>query len=158
MQTTILGLNDIEDLNYLAEEVLIRLRYEAYRYDENGDEKAFSKTENSPHEERSEAVIEWAEKVKHNHPLSFRGNEELMEIPFTDALEITFDEIKEKYLKDYLPMMRGIMRKDTMLIGLAAGSEISDEYLDNLMALRYKENLKLWTIQWGKDDSGKSVL
>ena len=45
-----------------------------------------------------------------------------------------------------------------MLIGLAAGSEISDEYLDNLMALRYKENLKLWTIQWWKDDSGKSVL
>lgn len=152
MQAKVLGLNDIEDLNYLAEEVLMQLRFEGYRYDENGDEKAFAKSENGSHKERTKEMIEWIEMVEHNHPLSFRGNEELMKIPFTYALEISFDEIKEKYLKDYLPMMRGIMRKDTMLIGYMAGEEISDDYLDNLMALRYKENLKLWTMQWGKDN------
>ncbi len=129
MQAKVLGLNDIEDLNYLAEEVLMQLRFEGYRYDENGDEKAFAKSENGSHKERTKEMIEWIEMLEHNHPLSFRGNEELMKIPFTYALEISFDEIKEKYLKDYLPMMRGIMRKDTMLIGYIAGEEISDDLI-----------------------------
>lgn len=39
MQTRIIGKDDIENLNYLAEEVLMQLRYEGYRYDDEGNDK-----------------------------------------------------------------------------------------------------------------------
>ncbi len=147
-----LGPNDIEDLNFLAEEVLIRLRYDGYQYDDEGNDIYPPSGDDAKREERMKAFMAWVEKMENDHPLEFRGNRELQKITFTEAIEMSFDEIKEKYLKDYLSMMRGIMRKDTMYIGLVADEDISDEYLDNLMAHRYKENLKLWTMQWGIDN------
>ncbi len=147
-----LGLNDIEDLNFLAEEVLINLRFEGYRYDDDGNDLYPPLSDDEKRKERVKAMESWIEKMENNHPLEFRGNRELQKITFTEAIEMSFDEIKEKYLKNYLSMARGIMRKDTMYIGLMADEEVSDEYLDNLMAHRYKENLKLWTMQWGIDN------
>ena len=63
------------------------------------------------------------------------------------------DEIKEKYLKDVLPMMRGILRKDTSAFGdlFVVSDEVPDSYLDDLLALRWRENLKLWAMQWDKE-------
>ncbi len=149
MRAKKLGLNDIEDLNFLTEEVLIKLRYEGYRYDDDGNDIYSYSDDDEVRKERLKALESWMEKMENNHPLEFHGNRELQKITFSEVLEMSFDEIKEKYLKNYLSMARGIMRKDTMYIGLAADEEISDEYLDNLMAHRYKENLKLWTMQWG---------
>lgn len=157
MRTKKLGLNDIEDLNFLAEEVLVGLRYEFYRYDDEGsdlyppvDDEI---TRNEIGEKRLKALMDWEKKKENNHPLEFRNNTELQKITFSEAMELSYDVIKEKYLKDFLPKMRGIMRKDTMLVGFAAGDEISDEYLDNLMAHRYQENLKLWTMRWRMGNS-----
>ena len=158
MRTKKLGLNDIEELNYLAEEVLVRLRYEFYQYDDEGNDLYLligdETNKTQMREKRLKAMETWEkEKVHNNHPLEFRDNTELQKITFSEAMELSYDVIKEKYLKDFLPKMRGIMRKDTMCIGFAAGDEISDEYLDNLLAHRYQENLKLWTMQWGMDNS-----
>lgn len=147
MDSKKIGINDIEDLNYLAEEVVVGLRYDGFNFDEEGKNIYMERPSD---EEALQKITEWYEKK--NNPLEFRTNEELQKLTFSDALEISFDEIKEKYLKDYLPMMRGIMRKDSMMIGLAVDDTVTDEYPDNLLALRYKENLKLWTMQWGNKE------
>ena len=49
--------------------------------------------------------------------------------------------------------MRGILRKDTSAFGdlFVVSDEVPDDYLDDLIALRWRENLKLWTIQWDKE-------
>ncbi len=94
----------------------------------------------------------WKE-LRHNNFLDFRENEELQKISFSEALYMPLETIKEKYLKDVLPKARGIMRKGTMTIlcPYAVSDELPDSFLDDLLALRWRENLKLWTIQWDQD-------
>ena len=153
MQVKIIGKDDIEELNYLAEEVLMQLRFEGYRFDDKGNDR-FPYDENHSHSEaRHEALLAWMDTLKHDHPLEFRDNDRLHEITFGEALEMSFAEIKEKYLKDYLPMMRALMRKDSLCIGYSVSDDVEDDFLDDLMALRWRENLKLWTMQWGHKDS-----
>ena len=40
------------------------------------------------------------------------------------------------------------MRKGTVEYGITVSSEVPDSYLDDPLALRWRENLKLWTMQW----------
>ncbi len=62
---------------------------------------------------------------------------------------MTHQEIIDKFLKPYLNKARNMMRKGSYdFTPLKVSDDISAEYLDNLFALRYKENLKLWTIQF----------
>ncbi len=147
-----IGKDDIEDLNFLAEEVLMRLRFEGYRYDDNGNDMFPYRDREENKDERFAARDIWMDNLGDN-PLEFRNNRKLQEITFDEALEMSFAEIKEKYLKDYLPMMRALMRKDNLCIGYSVSEEVTDDFLDDLMALRWKENLKLWTVQWGHKDS-----
>lgn len=153
MQTRIIGKDDIENLNYLAEEVLMQLRYEGYRYDDEGNDKFPYQEGNENSDTRLAAMQVWMESLKEDHPLEFRDNRKLQGITFGEALEMSFAEIKEKYIKDYLPMMRALMRKDNLCIGYSVSDEVTDDFLDDLMALRWRENLKLWTMQWGHKDS-----
>lgn len=114
----ILTLRDIEELNYLAEEVIVDLKYCNPAY-------------------VGEAYLD------------FRENEELQKLTFQDALGLTLREVKEKYIGAILPIAREICRKDPQVkYGMVVSDEVDDAYLDNLLALRWKENLKLWTIQW----------
>lgn len=77
-----------------------------------------------------------------------------LKISFYDASHLSFKEIKEKYLKEILPMARGIMRKDARLAhGAVVSDEVPDEFLDDILALRWKENSKLWLLAMG--DMGK---
>lgn len=66
-------------------------------------------------------------------------------------------EIKGEYLKDVLPVARGILRKDTSDFGdcFVVSDEVPDSYLDDLLALRWRENLKLWTMQWEREKKEK---
>ncbi len=45
MEYTILTLNDLEDLNFLAEDVLHEIRFNGYRYTEDGEYIQFSPEE-----------------------------------------------------------------------------------------------------------------
>ena len=153
MESIIIGKDDIENLNYLAEEVLMQLRYEGYRYDDDGNDKFPYQEGNENTDARVVAMHTWMDSLKDDHPLEFRDNRKLQGISFGEALEMSYSEIKEKYLKDYLPMMRALMRNDKLCIGYSVSDEVTDDFLDDLMALRWKENLKLWTMQWGHKDS-----
>ncbi len=153
MNTKKIGKDDIENLNFLAEEVLMQLRYEGYRFDNEGNDKFPYQENNDNKEARDAAMRAWVDSLNEDHSLEFRDNRTLQQITFGEALEMPYTEIKENYLKDYLPMMRALMRKDNLCVGYSVSDDVSDDFLDDLMALRWKENLKLWTMQWGHRDS-----
>ncbi len=138
---------DQEELHYIAEEVIVHLRHELYWYDDNG-KRAF---EGLRGEERSAALSQALEKQNQlgdKDYLDFPENERLRQITFSEALKIPLTTIKEKYLKDVLPKARNIMRKRSMVFQYEVSEEIPDSYLDDFLALRWRENLKLWTMQW----------
>lgn len=141
----VLSVWDQESLHNVAEDVIIGLRYTRYRYDNEGNfiRHRFS-------EEELNAAMQTQMKNSTNDYLNFLENEQLHQLRFRDALHMPLEEIKEKYLKDVLPVARGILRKDTSDFGyfFVVSDEVPDSFLDDLLALRWKENLKLWTIQW----------
>jgi hypothetical protein len=148
MEVKSLGFHDIDDLNYLAEEVLLELRHNVYLYDEEGNGLRFLITS----EERFSKLKEFQGEISNNY-LEFKGNETLKNISFSDALWMELSVIKEKYLKDILKEARRMMRKDSMLDFMIVSDEVDDEYLDNLLAIRWRENLKLWTMQWNFEEN-----
>jgi len=143
----ILTIWDQEDLHYVAEKVIVDLRFRRYWYHDDGS-WAF---EGMGKEERSAAMCEADKKWKlfqYEDYLNFPDNPELHEVAFSEALHMPLETIKEKYLKDVLTKARNIMRKGTMVYDYVVPEEVPDSYLDDLLALRWRENLKLWTIQW----------
>lgn len=152
MMTEVLTVWDQEDLHCLAEEVLIQLRHSIYLYDNDGNEVLDGLT-GSAREEALLQALARLEELGDRHYLDFRENGELQRLTFSDALEMPLKTIREKYLSYVLPKARNIMRKGTMVYGVAVSGEVPDSYLDDLLALRRRENLKLWTMQWDHDPS-----
>ena len=142
-----LYIEDLEDLNYLAEEVLHDIRFHGYLYNDDG--KDISDTCRC----KPELLEEHMKLIENSQfPLEFRNNKELMKLSFEDAFELTHKQIIDKYLKPYLSKFRGMMRNGEHLRALMIVDEsVSDEYLDNLFALRWKENLKLWCKYYEED-------
>ena len=143
MKQTELNIYNLEQLNDAAEYIISSAQFTFPNFDDDGN---YIVHIHSP-EERHAYLTDWLSQSK-THYLCFRENEELHQLSFNDALEIPLSEVKEKYLKDYLRKLRNILRKGTMGLGYVVSESVPDEYLDNLLALRWKENLKLWTIQW----------
>lgn len=144
----VLNIWDQEELHNVAEDVIVGLRYLRYLFDDKGNDLTFQLSR----EERHLLLEKMIANEKTDY-LNFDANEELHRLSFHDALYMPLDEIKEKYLKDVLLIARGILRKDTTSFGYLSvvSDEVPDSYLDDLLALRWRENLKLWTIQWDKD-------
>lgn len=143
----ILSIWDQEDLHYVAEDVIVGLRYNRHHFDDEGNYIMDQLSEKERH-----AIYEKHDANARTDYLNFRENEELHQFSFHDALYMPLDEIKEKYLKDVLPVARGILRKDTSAFAdsFVVSDDVPDSYLDDLLALRWRENLKLWTMQWDK--------
>jgi len=138
---------DQEELHYVAEEVIVGLRHVLYWYDDDGN----SALEGLQGEARAAAMFQALEKQEQlgdEDYLNIPENERLRQLTFSDALEMPLRTIKEKFLKDVLPKARNIMRKGTMVYDCVVPEEVPDSYLDDLLALRWRENLKLWTMQW----------
>jgi hypothetical protein len=78
------------------------------------------------------------------------GNcEELKELSLADAEELSVEDIKQKYLYAALPMARKSFRNDHVAgTGLVAGPDISDEYLDIIFCLAWKNDLQMWCVWW----------
>ena len=144
----VLTIWDQEDLHDVAEDVIVGLRHKRYYFDDEGNYIM----DKLPREEWHSVFDKCTANAKSDY-LNFRENEELHQISFQDALYMPLEEIKEKYLKDILPVARGILRKDTSAFAdcFVVSDEVPDSYLDDLLALRWRENLKLWTIQWDQD-------
>lgn len=147
MSKNILTVWDLEDLHYIAEEVIVKLRYEASSYDDEGNYIPLTLS-GEDREDFISRAIQYEIEHESTDYLNFRENEELRRISFSKALDMPLETIKEIYLKDVLAKARNILRKDSMFLGCVPSPEIPDSYLDDLLALRWRENLKLWTIQW----------
>lgn len=142
----IITASDFEELNNLAEDVITNLRFSRYQYDDNGND-AITGLSYDEVQKRIQFQIE----NEKNDYLNFKENDELKNISFYDAVYMPHQEVKEKYLKDILPIARGVMRKDPrMNHGAVVSDEVADDVLDNFLVLRWKENLKLWLVQLQK--------
>lgn len=136
-------ISNYEELNNLAENVITRLRFTRYQYDENGNDIISDLTM----DEVKERIVQQVENAKYDY-LNFAQNEELRTFSLQDAFGLTLQTIRDKYLKNVLPIARSIMRKDPRLEhGAVVSDDISDDILDFWLALRWKENLKLWLVQ-----------
>ena len=143
MKQTELNIYNLEQLNDVAEYIISSAQFTFPNFDDDGNYVAHI---HSP-EERHTYLVDWLGQSK-KHYLCFQENEKLHQLSFNDAIEIPLSEVKEKHLKDYLRKLRNILRKGTMELGYVVSESVPDEYLDNLLALHWKENLKLWAIQW----------
>ena len=154
----VLSIWDQEELHDVAEEVIVSLRYRRYYFDSEGNYIMDQLSK-----EERQAVFERCDANAQKDYLNFDENEELHQLSFHDALHMSLEEIKEKYLKDVLPVARGILRKDTrdFCYNFVISDEVPDSYIDDLLALRWRENLKIWTIQWDnekrKDKEGENA-
>lgn len=151
----ILSVWDQEDLHYVVETLIIALRYDYFMYDDEGN---YLPDACQSWEERTaalERMVKMQDERSHTDSLNFRENEQLRKISFSQALEMPLETIKEEYLKNVLPKARSILRKGSMLniYPYAVSDELPDSFLDDLLALRWRENLKLWAIQWEQDES-----
>ena len=65
--------------------------------------------------------------------------------------QLTVEDIQKTYLSDTLPKACAIMRKYASIYVCAELSpEISDEYLKDLITIRWRDNAMLWIARFGK--------
>lgn len=143
-----LGLHDIVELNDLAEKVLTSFRLIGWHYDDEGN---YLQSDSS-NEQMNNLLKECYEILQYDW-LDFKRNEILRSFSFNDCLYMDIEQIKTKYLANILKKARNIMRKDHTICGMIVSDEVDDEYLDNLLAIRWRENLKLRAFY--NDDSSK---
>lgn len=142
---------DQEALHYLAEEILTRLRYCLYWYDDEGED-VLCDLAGPAREAALTGAVERQMALGDRDYLDFHGNNELRKLSFSEALEMPLKTIKGKYLKDVLGKARNMMRKGALGCGrVVVSGEVPDSYLDDLLALRWREDLKLWAIQWDRE-------
>lgn len=141
-----LTIYDLEALTNAAEYIISTAQFNFIDYDDDGNYISYG----APQEERAARRKKWIAGMK-THYLCFRENEELHSIGFQDALEMPLFEIKEKYLKKHMTKLRNMLRKDSVDLNMAPVSDdVPDSYLEDLLAMTWKETLKLWAIQWDK--------
>ena len=138
---------DQEGLHALAEEVIIQRRFDDAWYDEEGNYIPLTLSKEEREKIRNEIVARMSDaSVSY---LDFRAKEEeLRQITLGEAVEMPLSLIKEKYLRDHLKKARNILRKGTGNFRIPVSDDIPDNYLEDLLALRWRENLKLWLVQW----------
>lgn len=136
-----MNIYNLEGLQAVAEGIILSAQHSYWNYDSEGNYLHISE------DERDRRMFEWIENIK-DQPLCVRKCEALKKLSFYDVLDMPLKEIKETFLKDYLRTLRGIFRKGTGNFEHVPSEDIPDEYLDDLLALKYKEYLKLWTMQW----------
>lgn len=144
----VLNTNDLEAINDLAEDVITSLRFIRYLYNENG--KDISREISI--EEMLGRIKKQIDNSKYDY-LDFENNEELRKIPYRDSFEIPFQKIKDIYLNDTIKLARILMRTNPRLDYFARVSDdVPDEFLDDMLALRWRENLKLWLLYFALNE------
>ncbi len=146
-QENCLTIYDLEALSDSAEYIIITAQFNFCDYDDDGNYAVHGM---SP-EERFCRWEQWAEETK-THYLCFRENQEIHSISLQEALDMPLSVVKEKYLKKYMRKMCNMLRKDTIdLNNCPVSDDVPDSYLEDMLALRWKENLKLWAMQWEQE-------
>ena len=120
-----IGANDLEEMVCLADDVLQQIRFSRYSYDSTGNRL--------PYEQIREKIGNGEEYF------DFIGMDLIETIP--EACEISLDEIINRYLNPYLSMSRGMFRTGGIGMGMYVQEDMSDDYLDKLLAIRCRDAL-----------------
>ena len=138
-----LTIYDFEDLWYAATELVFKIIQYCTMFDEEGNF-------DGGNDERFWMWPVIREKDPRFKYLNFRTCEELKQYSFADVCELGSEEIKEKYLHATLPIFRKVMRSGNhyLLDGCRVSDDIPDAYLDQLFAMAWKTDLKMWALQW----------
>lgn len=140
-----LSIYDFEDLWSMATDLVYRLLMDVCFLDEEGNYIGYN-------EEKAGKSIRSINENLITKYLNFRECRELKELDITDVMELTADEIKQKYLYAALPVVRKIMRTDNLLAyGCVASDSIPDDYLDTLFAMAWQSDLKIWVLRWSAE-------
>ena len=140
-----IALNDIKSLDFLAEDILHEMRFNGCSYDESGNL--------IEHDDMYWARYEDYIKHAENNILEFRECTVFKELSLHDFCKLTVEDIQETYLSEILPKACAIMRKYAYIfVGAELSPEISDEYLKDLFAIRWRDNAMLWIARFGKPD------
>ena len=144
-----LTIYDFEELWYAATELVYQILMFGMFLDEDGNYVEYD-------EERAAAWLETRKTDPRFKYLNFRGCEELKQLTLADACELSANEILEKYLSATLPIYHKAMRNGNhILIGYRVSDDIPDTYLDQLFAMAWKADLKIWALQWTKEKSAR---
>ena len=137
-----LTINDFEELWYFAREVLYNIRYERELLNEDGDYIGY------------DANKKYDERAKLENPVTkhlyWDNIDEFKSMEIAEALDLTTEEIRSRYLSDTLPLARAIMRKDSFGVCCPVSEEISDEYLDQLICMSWKSELMIRVVYFNK--------
>ncbi len=140
-----LTIYDFEELWYAATELVYQILMEGMMLDEDGNYAGYD-------EKRSVAWIETRNTDLRFKYLNFRECEELKQFTLADVCDLSASKILEKYLSATLPIYHKAMRSGThLLIGYRVSNDIPDTYLDQLFAMAWKADLKMWALQWDKE-------
>lgn len=140
----IINLNHIWKLENFVEKVVVDMRSTGFLYTSTGDRISTDVCLG----ERQQSLEEHIENSK-NDMFNFASNPLLSNISFEKAVGMSLEEIFDSFLtSDVLSKVRGILRKDSRnYYGMVVSDEISDDFLNQLIAIRWRENLKLWSMQ-----------
>lgn len=148
----LIGLQDIWELEELVESVIVDLRNTDFLYTAEGDCLP------------SELSVEERRLLREKHIANqdinifqFITNPKLRSITFEEAVRMTLEDIYEKFLTpEVLKKVRQILRKDPrQCYGKIVSEDIHDSILNQYIAIRWKENLKIWAMQ---HEVGKELL
>lgn len=132
-----LTIYNLEELSFIASELVYRLYMNRFTIDNNGNYKEY------------DGNITNESRFKY---LNFKNCEELREISITEACDLSIDEIKEEYLSEIIPIARKSFREDNLLgLGMIAKSDIPDDFLDALFCIAWKNDLKIWSLNYERE-------
>lgn len=153
----VLTWQDQEDLHFFAEEILLELGCCRFWYDEDGNHVV----RGLQGEERDEALtraLKQQDALGDQDYLTYE-NKELQQLTFNDMLWMPLDTVKKKYLKGVLTKARNILRNGTsgVNLGRVVSDEVPDCYLEDLLALRWREIVKIWSVHWDENRKKNGV-
>lgn len=152
MNRELITLNDIDSLDFLAEDILHEMRFNGSFYDENGN-RLF------PNDDELSSFIRAQQNAMRENILEFRECPLFRELSITDIRKLTLREMQETYLAGILPKACAMMRKQaSVFVGSELSSEITDAYLRDLFTIRWRDNAMLWIVQIGKRSSSTEEL
>ena len=140
----VIGLKDIWELENLVEQVVVDMRAMGYLYTSDGDSISLELSVEDRCRMLDEHIASLSADV-----FNFVSNPTLTQITFKEAVEMEVEDIYQLYLSpEILQKVRGILRKDPRLCySQIVADEVTDEMLNQYIAVRWKENLKIWTLQ-----------
>ena len=137
------NLTDFEAIWDIAKHNIYAVLMDGMRLDEDGNLK--DKFEYDP---------EWTDTIKNDSRFKYlyiKECDKLRSMSMTDAVNLSVDEIKDRFLYDSLPLLRKTMRNGSLTKGESVSDTITDDYLDQIICTAWKGDLMILANSWDRE-------